>query len=517
MKMRKTLLIVLTFFSCFVVSAQKRNIKGVVLDAEYKTPVPFAAVFVENSRYGTVANNLGEFSFSAPDSLSRSNLIVSAQDFQLMRLPLELLSAPRIEILLVRDVDRTYSGVLHKSVAYVLKDWLPLGNESTNKFDFGRLQTIPTYNPIEGLRLRGGVASNSRLSPHFFVKGYGAYGFRDEKFKYRGEAIYSFKRKVYHDEEFPRNNLRLIYENDLYSPGEMHPRRQNDLLLVAFRRSKNESTYRKFAEINYEKDYANGLGHVFWFRKSQLTPQGSLSFAPVTNDAALKVNEPIDNSEMGVSLRFVGKEAYLQQKRERILLNYDMPLIILSHSMGMKGVAGGDYNYHKTELVLQKRFILRDLAHLDLSGEFSKIWNSVPFPLLLYPNQRIRNNIESPSFYLGRSLEFAADEQYALRATFVGDDLLFAKVPLLNMVQVRELLSFRASYGKLSDKNIPTIQNGLPIFPEVTHDYNGIPYIEGSIGITGLLGLLRVEYVHRFTHRDVHNAVKGAIRIDISI
>lgn len=198
--MRKSLLIVLALLCGFAVFAQKRTMRGVVYDAKFKTPVAFAAVFIEDSRFGTVANSMGQFSFSAPDSLINRNLVISGKGFVMMQIPIELVAASSIDIFLERDESHKNSGFLQKALDFVMNDWLPLGNPETNRFDFGRLQTIPTYNPIEGLRLRAGVASNSRLSPHFFIKGYGAYGFGDRKFKYRGEAVYSFNKKAYHDE-----------------------------------------------------------------------------------------------------------------------------------------------------------------------------------------------------------------------------------------------------------------------------------------------------------------------------
>lgn len=513
--MKKPLLTIFVILAATVVLAQKRNINGTVTDAKHNTPVAFAAVFIEGSRYGTITNNMGEFSFTASDLDGSENLIVTSAGYQEIRIPAGLLSASHIELFMEQIPDAEKS-TFEKLLNFVLNDWVPFGNPETNKFDFGRLQTVPTYNPIEGIRLRAGVASNSRLSPHFFVKGYGAYGFQDKKFKYRGEAVYSFNKKAYFDDEFPRSNLRLIYEHDIFSPGEIHPRLANDLLLVTYRRSKDEATYRTFAEINYEKDYYNGFGHLFWVRKSRLMPQGALSFYKYEygDDFGPDI-ESINSSEVGITLKFIGNEAYTQQKRKKRLMDLNAPQIFLSHSAGIKDFMGGEYNYHKTELSVQKRFPINDIGRVDLVAEASKIWNSVPFPLLLYPNQRVRTHIDNTGFFLGRSLEFASDEQYTIRTTFVGNNLLFSRIPFMNLLQMRELLLLRASYGRLSDKNIPTRDNGLLALPLVTHGYNGVPYVEGTVGITNILGLLRVEYVHRFTHRDVPEALLGAIRVDI--
>lgn len=520
--MFRPLITILILLICISVQAQNILLEGVVHSGKYKTPIPEAAVFIEGSRIGMITNSVGEFFIYVPDSLMSHNLVISSEGYSTMRMPIDIIRAPFIEIFL--DEDQGYIdnsnislGFLDKAVNFVLNDWVPLGNKETNKFDFGRLQTIPTYSPIEGLRLRGGVASNSRLSPHFFIKGYVAYGFKDQKLKYRGEAVYSINKKVYHDGEYLKNNISVIYENDIFSPGEMHPRAMNDLLLVTYRRSNNEATYRNYVELNYEKEYKTGFRHSTWFRKSKMIPQGELQFARLINNISYIENQ-IYNTELGVSAMWSGKEAYIQEKRRKIATSLTNPLVYLSHSVGFKNFMGGNTYYHRTEVSLQKRIPLADFAHIDLVAEYTKLWNSVPFPLLAYPNQRHNMHIENNGFYLTQSMEFPADQQATLRGIFIGQNLLFAKSPILNALGLKELLSFRATYGKLSSKNDPLLNSNLFSLPIVSKRYEkGIPYIEGTIGITNILGLLRLEYVHRFTYRNYPDALKGAVRLDITI
>lgn len=249
--MRKFVLFVLTVVFGPALFSQNILYQGKVIDAVYRTPVAYAAVYIQGTSYGTVADNVGEFSFTVPDSLQHIQLVIMRQDFKISYLSLDPQSRTDLLIALRPDdleastlalldslagKKNNLALLLDKATRLVTNDWIPLGNPEVNKFDFGRIQTFPTYNPIEGVRLRAGIASNSRLNPHFFLKGYVAYGFKDQQLKYRGEAAYTFNPKAYHEEEFPKNNLSFVYENDLYSPGEMHPRSPNNLLLVTYRR-----------------------------------------------------------------------------------------------------------------------------------------------------------------------------------------------------------------------------------------------------------------------------------------
>lgn len=533
MKKSAILFILLLASVGFSMQAQETLLKGVVVNAKYHTSVPYAVLFIQGTAVGTVADNIGEFSLVVPDSLTGGRLMIVRSGFKLTVLSLDEHDTGGLIVALPPDehMDKIqalkdslaespgkFSTFLSKAVEFVENDWIPLGDAETNRFDLGRIQTFPTYNPVEGIRLRVGAASNSRLSPHFFVNGYVAYGFIDQKFKYRGEAVYSFNKKVYHEDEFPKNNLRLAYENDLYSPGDMHPYAMNDLLLITIRRAKNEATYRNFAEINYEREYKNGLAYTWRVRRSRFIPQGKLKFDWDFEEEEVLTSSELNIADVGLQLRYSVREAYDQQKRKRIPLEMMPPVFFLSHTIGINNFMGGEVAYHRTDFSAQKRFLLRGIGRLDVVGDVMKVWDKVPFPLLVYPNQRFRHRIENNFFFLNRSLEFVADEQYTLRMTFVGDDLLLAKIPIADLLQIRELLSLRAAYGRLSDKNNPAVSpDGLYYFPAVSHQYDNVPYIEGTIGITNILGLLRVEYVHRFTYRDHPNALRGAFRVDVTL
>ena len=511
--------------------AQNRSYQGKVIDAVYHTPVAYAAVYIQSTSYGSVTDNVGEFSFTAPDSLQHILLVIVRPDFKISYLPLTqqdvdnlLISLhpddfdAKTQVLLDSLTDKKNSLVvlLDKATRFVTNDWIPLGNPDLNKFDFGRIQTFPTYNPIEGVRLRAGVASNARLSPYFFLKGYVAYGFVDQQFKYRGETTWSFNRKMYHDGEFLKNNLNVLYEKDLYSPGEMHPRSPNNLLLITYRRSENEATYRNFAEMNYEREYKTGFAHTVWLRRARLVPQGVLRFENQIDDMIF-VDDALHTAEIGLLLRYSQREAYIQQKRKRKPVEMTSPVFFFSHTFGNYDYFGEVKSWHRSEISLQKRFLTGTAGRLDAVVEMTRIWNKVPFPLLVYPNQRQRHHIESNAFFLNRALEFMADEQATIRTTFVGEDLLLSKIPQLNRLQVRELISLRASWGRLSKKNDPALSPNLYTFPVTSYRYGSVPYVEGTVGITRLLGLLRVEYVHRFTYRNHPDALLGKIRVDVTL
>lgn len=531
--MKIPFLLVLIFFFCCNLSAQEYRVGGQIVDGYHKTPVPYAVVFVKGKPYAMNADKMGNFLFTIPDSVQVDTLMIAAEGFDLLRMdvsraenrtglriPLNPDVNQRMQMAILQKIEQSPKRsmrIVSKIAQGILDDWMPLGNSETNKFDFGRIQPSVTINPVEGLRLRPGFASNSRLHPHFFVKGYLAYGFKDKKFKYRGEAIYSFTEKAYHENEFPKNNVRFVYENDVYSPGDLHPRAENDLLLSTYRRAINQMTYRNFWDLSYELEVPEGFAATIWLRNSHIKPQGTqLDFSPRVDGAVVPFNS-VKTTEVGGLVRYSLREAYRQEKRKRKPLEMHSPTFFVGYLIGSYKGVESSHMYSRLELSAQKRFQLNRFGRLDVVGEFAKIWNPVPVPLLLYPNQRQRHIIENNHFFLTQSMEFPADEQYTLRGVFVGEELLLSYIPIFEKLKFQELLGIKLSYGKLNENTYPKDNLGMYSLSPKSARYNGTPYVEGSVGITNMLGLARMEYVHRFTHRDIPGAVLGRVRFTVTL
>ncbi len=533
--MKKVILLLLVFNSCLSISAQTGIfINGVVFDAINKTPLPYVALFFEGTSQGDISNSGGKFTIDASIDVVRerhlkvmftgyeTQEITISPDSNLLSLKIYLSpiahkdDVPLLEAVRVMgDEGRNpLPYYLYKITNLVINDNLPLGNPETNKIDLYRLSEIPAYNHLEGVRLRLSLATTARLHPQLFAKGYLGYGFKDQKFKYRGELAWSFDKKAYHDDEFPRNNIRLIHENDIFSPGENNPRSLNDFLLISYNRSRGAMTYRKFTELNYEKETLYGLSYMIWGRRSEIQSASDLTYAAVDKNKYPNPLHSLKAKNAGISLRFWPKEAYLQNKRKRTPFSLTEPLFLLSHTLGENTIFGGNQLYHKTEFSFQKRFELDDYGFLDVVADYQKVWTKAPFPLLLYPNANRGFIVDNKAFFLVRAMEFINDEQYSMKVAYVADNLLLSRVPLLNKLGFKELFILRGVRGKLSNKNIPTAENGLFVLPPQTIKMNNTPYMEGVVGITNILGILRVEYIHRLTYRNHPGVLKYGFRLD---
>ena len=257
-----------------------------------------------------------------------------------------------------------------------------------------------------------------------------------------------------------------------------------------------------------------GFSYQLWGRVSEIESASDIVYSAVDVDRYPEPMALLKSKDAGLSLRYYPNEAYIQNKRNRTPFSLTQPLFMLSHTVGENSVFGGNEWYHKTELSFQKRFDLGSHGFFDLVADYQKIWTKAPFPLLLYPNANRGFIVDNKAFYLVRAIDFINDEQFSIRATYVADNLLFSRVPLLKSLGFRELFVLRGFQGNLSNKNIPTQENGLFVLPPQTITMNHTPYMEGVVGIAKILGFLRVEYIHRLTYRNHPGVLKSGFRME---
>ena len=130
-----------------------------------------------------------------------------------------------------------------------------------------------------------------------------------------------------------------------------------------------------------------------------------------------------------------------------------------------KGVLGSDYTYNHTEAGIQKRFWFSAFGYTDVILKAGKVWDKVPFPLLIMPNANLSYTIQPESYSLMNAMEFMNDEYFSWDVTYFLNGWLFNRVPLLKKLKWREIVSCRGLYGHLSDKNNPALSDGLFAFP----------------------------------------------------
>lgn len=399
-----------------------------------------------------------------------------------------------------------------KIVVILVSGYIKTGKES--KFDIGPMNTLISANTAEGVRLRLGGMTTANLSKHWFARGYAAYGFRDNKLKYGGELEYSFIEKKYHSREFPIHSLKLEHQYDVDQLGQHYLFTNMDNIFLSWKRQADTKiTYRRRTKFDYKMERNGGFSFDIGFKHEIQEPSRWLPFENGYGDQFKRYTQ----SAFSLTLRYAPGETFYQTKSDRIPINMDAPVFQLTHEYGPKGFLGSDFCTNRTEFSVQKRFWFSSFGYSDVILKAGKIWSSVYYPALMWPNANLSYTIQPESYTLMNAMEFANDQYLSWDLTYWGNGVLFNRIPIVKYLRLREVISFRGLYGKLSDRNNPEYNNDLLQFPfdAFTAPMKKQPYMELGVGIDNILTILRIDYVWRLTYRDTPNVDKSGLRVQL--
>lgn len=406
-----------------------------------------------------------------------------------------------------------------KTAEILITGYIPTANDKkVTKFDFGPMNTTFSANHLEGFRMRVGGMTTANLNPYWFASGYLAYGTNDRKIKYNLKLTHSFTKKEYHEGENPVNNLSFIQEYDVYTPGQDFLFTSKDNIFVAWKVGEpvTKMQYIRKSVLQYEKEWLNGLTWKSWIMNQNNEAAGTLQYIKRDESGNLYHIKDFTTSEIGTQLRFApGERAYNGRSGKESVFNLskDAPVFKLSHQLGIKGVLGGDYNYNHTEISAEKRIWLSSFGHIDAQIKAGKVWDKVPFPLLILPNTNQSITIQPEAFHMMNALEFVTDQYVSFNATYYLKGWILNRIPGIKWLRLREVLSFNMIYGGLTDKNNPTLTPGLFLLPDGTQPLGSTPYMECSVGLENIFKILRIDYYRRLTYLDHPDIKKGGIRI----
>lgn len=400
-----------------------------------------------------------------------------------------------------------------------------------SKVDLGPINTMITSNYVNGTRFRLSGMTTGNFDPHWNFTGYGAYGTKDKKWFYSGQAAYSFNKRDYVLWEFPKHYLGVKYTYDVMSPMDKYLETDKDNMFVGWKwTTVDQMSYMRDASIIYELETNAGFSVKAMARHRNDQPCGILQYwrndGPTLGEWTEGKNSfvrDITTTELTATIRYAPGECFVNTKQRRVPVSFDAPIFSLSHTIGLKGVLGGEYNFNLTEASIRKRFWMGSWGKLDVTARAGAQWNTVPFPLLNLPMANLSYITQhNESFSLINNMEFLNDRYASLALTYDMNGKLFNRIPLLKKMKWRETFRVRGLWGTLTDKNNPYKSNNAELFLFPTRNglptsyvMDSTPYVEASVGIYNIFKLLHIEYVRRLTYTDLPNTKKGGIRFMI--
>ncbi len=383
--------------------------------------------------------------------------------------------------------------------------FLLAGYTSVGPFEIGPAAAFYSFNPVEGFKLRLGGRTTPKLSKRIYFETYGAYGFKDEKWKYFLSTTYSLNnRSIY---SYPLNFIRASYQQDTKIPGQDLQFVSESNLLLSFKRGQNDKwLYSNVFKLEYVHELPNRMAYTFGFKNWKQQPAGAIIYTKEEGGATVNVDKLI-TSEFSAEFRWAPHEQFYQGKVYRIPIINKYPIFTLRFIAGVKGVMNSQYNYQNINFRVEKRVYLSQLGYSDVILDGGYIFGKLPYPLMTVHHANQTYAYQLNSYNLMNFQEFVSDHFAGIIIDHHFNGLFFNRVPLLKKLKLREVASLKMIYGGVRDENKPSVDPTLIKYPEVngmptTFSLSKQPYVEGSVGIGNIFKLLRVDLVKRFNYLD---------------
>ena len=393
---------------------------------------------------------------------------------------------------------------------------LVAGYKNFGAFEVGPVNTFYSFNPVEGFRPRLGGRTTTALSERYYFETYGAYGFRDKQFKYFLSGTYSLNNKSIY--RFPQNYVRASFQHDTKIPGQELQFVQESSFLLSFKRGNNDLwLYNDIFRLDHVHEYRNHFSYSVGFKAWTQRPAGALYFENTVNGQPNNIGK-LSTTELSLQLRYAPHEKFYQGKLYRTPIPDKYPIFTLQFNQGVKGLFGGEYNYQSLTANITKRYYWSQFGYTDIGTEANNVFGRAPYPLLDIHRANQSYAFQLQSYNLMNFLEFVSDHYAAVYIDHSFNGFFLNKVPLIKKLKWREVVDFKGLWGGVRERNDPALNPELYRFPvrpgnvPIIYELDDGPYVEGSVGISNIFKLLRIDYVRRFTYLDHPGISRNGLR-----
>lgn len=376
----------------------------------------------------------------------------------------------------------------------------------------GHVASIFSMNQVEKVRLRLGFKTNRKFSERVQLSGYGAYGFKDNRFKYGGEVKFIVSKRPWH-------RLQLAARTDIDLQSRHAEEMDNDNVFTLLSKPNVKQRLYNIDEyvLTYDTELHRDLSMYLTARHQRFFPYFDFEYIDEKGD----VRTDIINSEVGVRLRWQYKASALpgtfdrEAQANRFFAQFRKknvwPVFTLHYSAGIPKVVQSDMKYHDLGLNIQGDYQFTAKMSWYYNFWIGKIWGTVPYLLLKNPEGNFTYVHNKYYFNNMNLLEFTADEYISMNFQWFFGGMLFDKIPGIKKLGIREVVTSNVFWGNLNEAN-RNYNSANPI--DVAYP---IPYVEVGVGIENILKIIRIDYIQRVTHLDKDGIAKWAIYASLFI
>ena len=241
----------------------------------------------------------------------------------------------------------------------------------------GNIYSLYNRNVVEGHRLMLTLGTSNRFSKKIAISTFGIYGFTDKQFKYGG----SFRWKV---SNMPREMLRLSYKKRIEQLGLSSSIGDigNSFSTLFSAGPQNKLTMVDNLSLSFEKDWNINMRTYNAVEWKHFTPLGVSDYSRLDlNGDTVKING-VTSFEIRNQIMYTKEESFISGQFDRVSLGSRKPIISLTHTWGIKGVIGSQYNFHRLDFVWDHRPKVGVFGKLHYTIYAGKIFGTVPYPFL---------------------------------------------------------------------------------------------------------------------------------------
>jgi Family of unknown function (DUF5686)/CarboxypepD_reg-like domain len=385
------------------------------------------------------------------------------------------------------------------------------GYYSIGPVDAGPLSGVYNFNDVEGSRVRLGGETNLKFHKQLKLSGTVLHAFKTNKWRYGVNVEYSFNKDF---EVNPRHRIIFSHQHDTNFPGQNLNLVNEDNFLLSFKRGVVDKLLLFTSyKVDYLKEFTSNLSYRLLYEHRKQSPLGDYVFDSVSdaNPTDTIYTPSITTSEFGVDLRWAPNEQFVQGRAYRYAIYNKYPVFTLKYRAGIDGL-GGDYDYHRVTFDVFKKWNFSIFGYAHTTAEVGKVFgDGVPYMLTFMARANQTYAYQTFSYNMMNFLEFVNDEYVSANIRYYFNGFIFNKIPLLRKLKLREVVSYKILYGRLTDKNNPEKDPQLIQFPKnelgdpTTTSLSREPYMEGSVGISNIFKILTIDLVQRLNYLDNDN------------
>tara|TARA_R110002051_G_scaffold234056_5_gene295609 strand:+ start:494 stop:3838 length:3345 start_codon:yes stop_codon:yes gene_type:complete len=413
-------------------------------------------------------------------------------------------------------VDRVMDSKKIKLVTgaiYTLSDgYLNIGNN----LQLGSIWATTAQNDIEGLRTRMGFRTYKTENDRIRFEGFGAYGFKDKKFKYGLETRILAVQN-------PRFTISAAYLNDNEQMG-LTRFNETHLLPVAdqgskalFNRGDNFFLSRiKKGMFRYDLELIKNLniGMVWSHNEIVSADPSKFSLDYLDSKTGLVQSKTTDftidyyiNYSPGKEVTGFGVDQAVGIKLH--------PTFMLNYRRGTKGVFNSGFDYNRIQALYNQPIALGRFGVFDATFGVGKTFEAVPLSLMTSVSANQTYFLLPNTFALLDYYEFVADTYFESHFEHHFNGYLLNRVPLIKKLNLRSLLTFRTFYGTVSEQSKSINQSNI------IYTTPAKPYIEYGFGIEnigfGNVRPFRVDFMWRNDFQNFNGSVNPKFGVRLGI